>query len=302
MSGNSLASSGATSIYRDFDSRAYRNIWYPVALAEKIAGKNLNKTDEADINISINRNTPWYFGTDGNTPKTSIDFVSVVLHEIAHGLGFISSADVEGQNGIFRESDYILIYDRFVKNNRQERLSAMPSPSQKLYFELTSNDLYLHSTSASRVNENVFPKIFAPEIFNIGSSISHLDESSYPPADPNSLMSPSFAAGESIHNPGAITVGILEDLGWGIKTPQNETEFLVFPNLTAGGFNLQIPEGVEMVGLKIVDMSGRVVADMTEINVSLAEEQFDISFLPKGVYQLLISSWKGTVGRRIIIE
>ena len=52
---------------------------------------------EQDIITSFNSHAAvdWYFGTDGNTPSRRRDFVSVVLHEIGHGLGFISFATVD---------------------------------------------------------------------------------------------------------------------------------------------------------------------------------------------------------------
>ncbi len=41
----------------------------------------------------------WYLGTDGNVPSNKWDFYSVVLHELGHGLGFLSSFDVSGSYG-----------------------------------------------------------------------------------------------------------------------------------------------------------------------------------------------------------
>jgi hypothetical protein len=43
----------------------------------------------ADINATFSSSHPdWYFGTGDSTPINKIDFVSVVLHELGHGLGF----------------------------------------------------------------------------------------------------------------------------------------------------------------------------------------------------------------------
>ena len=45
----------------------------------------------------------WYFGTDGNTPAGDFDFVTVVMHELAHGLGYagtMSYDDGVGANGV----------------------------------------------------------------------------------------------------------------------------------------------------------------------------------------------------------
>ena len=72
---------------------------YPVALAEKIAGKSLNDSLEADITLRINSSVNWYLGTDGNTPRQKYDLVTVVLHEICHGLGFFDSMNTDNNIG-----------------------------------------------------------------------------------------------------------------------------------------------------------------------------------------------------------
>ena len=68
----------------------------PRALADKRAGRDL-ADGEPDIITRFNshEDANWYFGTDGDTPSGKTDFVSIVLHEIAHGLGFFSFASVE---------------------------------------------------------------------------------------------------------------------------------------------------------------------------------------------------------------
>ena len=37
----------------------------------------------------------WYFGLDGRPGEDQFDFVSVVLHEIGHGLGFYDSFKID---------------------------------------------------------------------------------------------------------------------------------------------------------------------------------------------------------------
>ena len=71
-------------------------LWFPEALADKRAGRDL-ADGEPDIITRFNnhQDANWYFGTDGDTPSGKTDFVSIVLHEIAHGLGFFSFASVE---------------------------------------------------------------------------------------------------------------------------------------------------------------------------------------------------------------
>jgi hypothetical protein len=86
------------------------NTWYAQALANAIAGTDL-VGGEPDIGATFNSNlngdpgclqgAGWYYGYDGNPPGNDIDFISVVLHEIGHGLGFqtfVNLASGEGRN------------------------------------------------------------------------------------------------------------------------------------------------------------------------------------------------------------
>ncbi len=43
----------------------YPFVFYPVSLAEKIAGKSLNADVEGDIQLAINSSINWYLGLDG---------------------------------------------------------------------------------------------------------------------------------------------------------------------------------------------------------------------------------------------
>ena len=54
--------------------------------------------------------------------------------------------------------------------------------------------------------------MYAPSVWDPGSSISHLDEQAT--LQENSLMTPYIDPGEAIHNPGKYTLSILGDLGW----------------------------------------------------------------------------------------
>ena len=53
----------------------------------------------------------WYYGTDGNCPFWKQDLVSCALHEIGHGLGFYSVANINTQNeGSFSlQIDHLLL-------------------------------------------------------------------------------------------------------------------------------------------------------------------------------------------------
>lgn len=100
-----LGSAGATNVTRDFPNAPLVSTWYPVALANSLAGSDLNG-GTAEIGANFNSNLgnagcltgiPFYLGVDNNAPANSVDLVTVLLHEFGHGLGFATFVD--GTNG-----------------------------------------------------------------------------------------------------------------------------------------------------------------------------------------------------------
>lgn len=69
-------------------------------------------------------------------------------------------------------------------------------------------------------NGNQRVKMYAPSTWSSGSSYSHLDYNTFNGTS-NQLMVFAVSAGESVHDPGAVTKGLLEDLGWTAGTTSN---------------------------------------------------------------------------------
>ncbi len=102
-----LGSAGPVSIFANFGSVGLHpgpvgpNIWHHSALADKRAGFDLAPSS-ADIRARFNSSLGtagcltginWYYGLDNNHGN-DIDLVTVVAHELAHGLGFSQFADI----------------------------------------------------------------------------------------------------------------------------------------------------------------------------------------------------------------
>lgn len=194
---------------------------YPVGLAEKIAGRSLNDDLQGDIRLTINSGTKWYLGTDGATPADRYDLVTVILHELCHGLGFFDSMDTEGSLGNYGFGKFPLIYDTFVENGKGVKLTdtlKLLNNSNDLYKEITGGDLYFNGPLVNKYSPVSRTKLYAPAEFDNGSSIAHLDEETYPNSatspNKNALMTPFIGLGEAIHDPGKLTFSILGDLGW----------------------------------------------------------------------------------------
>lgn len=224
-----LGSAGASTNVRNFVGSNRLNTWYPVALAEKMAHKNLNGTNP-DIVATFNSDfTDWYTGTDGVPKLNQIDLYSVVLHEFGHGLGFI------GQVGLTSDKTqasygYPGIFDQFMLNSAGAALmdtTKYANPSAALKTQVSSNSLFISSPNIVRLNGEK-GKLYAPTSFSDGSSIYHVDQAKYKVGDPNALMTPQIARGEVTRDIGPIVLGAFSDFGWSssniIADNYNDTE------------------------------------------------------------------------------
>jgi hypothetical protein len=224
-----LGQAGPTRVYGNLPGGLDAHTFYPVALANAMTHTDLNGT-ESEISASFNSDFgSWYYGTDGNTPTSRWDLETVVLHELGHGLGFISSLtgvtyDVNGNPidnslGYWGAGGDYLVFDKYAQDAAGNSAISYPSGSRALGTVLRSGNLYWGGPVGVAANNNVRPKLFAPPVWQDGSSGSHLDESSYLPGSVNALMTPVLDDGESIHNPGPIVRGIFTDIGWAPPAP-----------------------------------------------------------------------------------
>lgn len=214
-----LGSAGARNYIRDFPAAPTKETWYPMALANKLEGSDLDAGNPHIIANFSSSFSNWYFGLDGNTPADNYDLMSVVLHELGHGLGFIGSMQVDntGIGSWGAGTQMPIVYDRFVENLQGQSIldtSLFPNSSVALADQLQSSQLYWIGPNTTMSHENSPVRIYAPMSWKQGSSFSHLNEDTFPPGNSNSLMTPQLGLGESIHSPGAIGYGILQDLGW----------------------------------------------------------------------------------------
>lgn len=208
LGSNILAKSRPAFFYANFDAALVPGIYYPIALVEKLSGREWNDSKEPDIICNFNNQSSWYFGTDGNTSVTKYDFVTVVLHEMVHGLGI--SGFITDDNGVGSLDNSVnapSAYDYYIYNLQNQRISdnsVFKCPSTELHQQLTSDNLNFCSSSNG---ETAFSKIYAPSTWNDGGSIYHLKEV-------NELMTPYSYKGKSIHNPGETTLAVLSEIGW----------------------------------------------------------------------------------------
>lgn len=211
-----LGSAGSHFIWRNFPNAPRANTYFPDALADKFRGTDLSpSTPDIEANFNAGR-SDWYFGLDGKPPAGKFDFISVVMHEIGHGLGFLGTGRVEGSNGIVGccSSGNPDIYDVSIVDSAGTPLINKTTPSAQLKSDIESNGLRFSAPGTRTAHGGINPRIYSPSTYDPGSSYAHFDEAYFPKGNLNSLMTPFLSSAEAIHDPGPVGRAAFKAMGW----------------------------------------------------------------------------------------
>jgi len=194
--------------------------WYPPALYNQIVG--YDATTSRDIKIEMNSDYSWYYGLDGNTPSTLMDFTTVLLHEVNHGLGFSDNIYYEKGNansGCFyyidgeipRKTPYPNTFSRQLYQGTSGPCITELTDAQRSAL-ITSGNLYAGRPGSKLLaaNGGNRVKMYAPNPYEDGSSVCHWDWG----VSFKTFMRYAFVKGESCHVIGNRELGILIDMGW----------------------------------------------------------------------------------------
>lgn len=217
-----LGSAGPTTVFRGFPNAPVADTWYPQALANSLANSDLDSggadiaaTFNSDIDNNNNclSNRNWYYGLDGNKPGSSIELLSVVLHEIGHGLGFLTLVDLN-TGSKFKGAD-----DAFMLNLEDHSLTPPQTWNEldnagRLASAVSTGNLHWTGPQVTALVGNYtgginqgHVRMYAPGTLRPGSSVSHFSNT----LAPNELMEPADTGPKT--GPG-LALALLQDLGW----------------------------------------------------------------------------------------
>jgi Ca2+-binding RTX toxin-like protein len=223
-----LGSAGPQTFVRDFPGAPISGTWYPVALANALSSADRNGSSVeiiANFNSDVDNSTVlgsigWYYGLSGN-PGSNIDLITVVLHELGHGLGFTHLINLS--TGAF-SSNVPDIYSRnLVYNNsgtnvqnltslsNSGRLTAIKSGTKLLWNGVNAISEASGKTGGLGVGGRA--QMYAPDPIRSGSSVAHFNTT----LTPNELMEPSYTGMN--HNVD-LTLAAYEDIGWSSLSSQ----------------------------------------------------------------------------------
>ncbi len=291
----------------NFSNAPFNNFIYPTALANQLAGAELN-VGEYDMDIYVNLYTPFYYGA-GIPPSNKNDFTTFMMHEIGHGLGFYSDGYVNSSNiGSFgnippsalsplstsfpwRGQDSVpTIYDKFIiKESTNHLVGLAPENTTMLGDSIRYTLNYFDGPSFANTSNGGQPVKLSggTGTFNLGVDLLHLHSSVC-----NSIMSYCWGLGDIVRIPASFELGILKEIGWNINPASSINEitakedlFTIYPNPSHDNifFSCSFPkEKIKSIEMK--NILGEKVA-VLENNASS-----DVSHLSKGIYFITITT------------
>jgi len=167
--GGLIGLAGPMGFVADFTNAPLSHVAYPIALANALAGHDLN-INVADIRAQFSSDvdgpfclgdTSWYYGLDGNH-GSDVDLVTLIMHELAHGLGFLGNVNVTTgafTGGVPSVFDIHTFDDsagvRWDQMSSQQRLASMTNTGHLAWdgaLTTAHAAAYLHSVSVLDVN------------------------------------------------------------------------------------------------------------------------------------------------------
>lgn len=255
-----LGSAGTTTVHANFAGAPVANTWYCQALANARAGVDLSPGNP-DISATFNSNLngsagclggkKWYYGYDSTPPGSDIDFVSVVTHEIGHGIGFqtfVSQSGVRFGNPTQMDDQYMIKLDRFgaVPSSYQAMTDAQRASANisdpNLRWIGANVDAMAATIPLTGGLSGTHVRVHAPNPYAPGSSVSHFSTA----VTPNEIMEPNYTGPN--HNID-LTLQLLKDEGWVLipkctpgVTTVNDVDTLTV-NQTQTTWNIKIKVG-----------------------------------------------------------
>ena len=257
-----LGSAGPVAVFRDFSGSLAPGTWYATALANALNGSDLDPASDhihATFNSAIGTTCAfpnvWYYGLDASPPGSGIDFVSVVVHELGHGLGFLTFVDLASG------AKLLGFDDTFMRNLENHGASPSDYPSmsnaQRVAASTATGNLHWLGANVEAASGilvagavGTHARMYAPNPQQGGSSVSHWDTA----LNPDQIMEPIYTGPR--HTP-VLELPLFQDIGWTLAA--------------VGGPNIDVQPGSDNYGT--VSVGNTIDQTFTVRNTGTADLQ-----------------------------
>ncbi|MFL6235802.1 MAG: hypothetical protein ACJ76N_21915 [Thermoanaerobaculia bacterium] len=219
-----LGSAGAADFLANFPNAPRAGTWYPSALANAFAGADQDPSSPeivAQFNSRLGTDPGcltgfnWWYGIGGTAPANTQSFYQTVVHEIAHGLGFLTVVNLAtGARAQGLDDDFML----FLEDHGTGKTWPQMSNGERLASAVNSGGLHWTGpavVAASAVlsagrHPSGHVQMYAPSPVRQGSSVSHWDSA----LTADEILEPFATANPS----DLLTTQLLRDLGWSLQS------------------------------------------------------------------------------------
>jgi hypothetical protein len=258
-----LGAAGPQTVFRDFTNAPVANTWYSVALANSLAGSDLDPAGD-DIGATFNSDVDddpncltgntWWYGINAPAPSGTISFYDTILHEIGHGINFLTFVNSTTGEKLLGHDD---IYMTFLEDGSQGMAWRDMTNGQRAASAIDTGDLRWTGALANACGQAILNtglsdghvRMYAPNPFQQGSSVSHWDTALFP----DELMEPSATPTSDQR----VTEALLRDMGWSLSSPScvdggggdggggiEATKIPISPPLTKGSISETVKENL----------------------------------------------------------
>jgi PA domain len=202
-----LGAAGPYNVFIDVPN-AKPGTWYPAALANKLAGIELEADPDpfvsADVSARFNGDLgkpgcldgfSFYLGLDNNEGPNQVDLLVTALHEFGHGLGFLSFADeTTGRLYPFEDDpakNAPSVWEHYLFDNTQRKLWVDMTNDERLRSAITPLNLVWTGRNVTRDAPRVLDR-GVPDLFVAGRGLNRFVPIGLaqfgPPVDRNTLV------------------------------------------------------------------------------------------------------------------
>ncbi|HEX3553818.1 MAG TPA: hypothetical protein VIA62_11385 [Thermoanaerobaculia bacterium] len=217
-----IGSAGAADFFSDFPNAPRAATWYASALANKLAGFDLD-TSSVEINAQFNSSVGnatcltglnWWYGVGGTAPTNTISFYETIRHELAHGLGFLTIVNpATGARALGQDDAFML----FLEDHSTGKTWGQMSDPERVVSAKDPGDLHWVGPKVVAASSALLAgrhpsghvQMYAPATLQQGSSVSHWDTA----LTPDEIMEPNA----TLHPADIVTTQLLEDIGWTLQ-------------------------------------------------------------------------------------
>lgn len=231
---------GRPTCFFSFSTGENLGIVYPPSLFKALypdrTFPDCSEDNPTDIDMTFNDQPPpvadssrtdiFYYGFDTGGRAIGSNFVSVVIHELFHGLGF---SELVNENGSYPTNDlgpvppsiydymlYSATHKDFLVNLSASRRANAITSGKGLLWDgrrlqaCSYGQLVGRRDKTAGTSSDGRPILYAPSTYDDGGSVAHTDVST----TPHDIMEPFLPVGTRDMT---LALALLKDMGWGIN-------------------------------------------------------------------------------------